>query len=60
MPGDKFQPRKGQEVCMLRKIQAPVDLRAAKSRPKRTSKVTTLCQYSSLYYQSLISLGNSN
>lgn len=38
MPGDKFQPRKGQEVCMLRKIQAPVDLRAPKSRPKEQVK----------------------
>lgn len=48
MPGDKFQPRKGQGVCMLRKTQVPADLTAPKSKPKRTSKVTTLCQYSSL------------
>jgi hypothetical protein len=48
MPGDKFQPRTVQEVCMLRKTQAREDLAAPKSRPKRTNKVTTLCQYPSL------------
>lgn len=37
MPGDRFQPRKGQEVYMLRKTQAQEDLTAPKSRPKRKS-----------------------
>jgi hypothetical protein len=33
MPDDKFQPRKEQEVYMLRKTQAQEDLTASKSKP---------------------------
>jgi len=53
MPGDRFQPRKGQEVYMLRKTQAQEDLIAPKSRPNR--KVTTPCQYPCIYCQAPIS-----
>jgi len=58
MPGDKFQPRKGQEVNMLRKTLAQEDLTAPKLWPKRTSKVTTL-SLSKPYYKSSISATQS-